>query len=282
MEFLQHLQWQLFALARQILSLSAWFLIFAVVFVPLERLFPLRPLKVFRRSFLMDTSYYLVNGILVRSLLALIMAAVALGLQSLMPEAVLSWSSSLPLWARLAVALVVGEFGYYWGHRWTHEIPFLWRFHAIHHNPEEIDWLVNTHAHPVDIVFSRFCALVPMFALGLNRSADGLSGAYLPFLILIIGTFWGFFIHANLRWRFGWLSYLVSTPAYHHWHHTKAEHTDKNYASMLPIMDLLFGSWYMPAKQWPVNYGINGPVAEGLVGQLLQPFGSSAEQAPLQ
>jgi hypothetical protein len=50
------------------------------------------------------------------------------------------------------------------------------------------------------------------------------------------------------------------------------EHVDKNYASMLPIMDKLFGTWYMPKKQWPTKYGIDAPMATGLVGQLLQPL----------
>jgi sterol desaturase/sphingolipid hydroxylase (fatty acid hydroxylase superfamily) len=83
---------------------------------------------------------------------------------------------------------------------------------------------------------------------------------------------WGFFIHANLRWRFGWLSLLVATPAFHHWHHTNDEHVDKNYASMLPIMDILFGSWYMPREQWPPVYGIKTPMPPGLLAQTVHPF----------
>ena len=63
---------------------------------------------------------------------------------------------------------MAGEIGYYWGHRWSHEIPFLWRFHSIHHSAEEIDFLVNTRAHPFDMVFGRFCGLVPMYVLGLG------------------------------------------------------------------------------------------------------------------
>ena len=64
--------------------------------------------------------------------------------------------------ARLAAALVVGEFGFYWGHRWMQEMPLRWRFHSIHHGPVEVDWLVNTHPHPLDIVFVRLCGFVPI------------------------------------------------------------------------------------------------------------------------
>jgi sterol desaturase/sphingolipid hydroxylase (fatty acid hydroxylase superfamily) len=95
------------------------------------------------------------------------------------------------------------EFGYYWGHRWTHEIPFLWRFHSVHHSPIEVDWLVNSHARPLDIVFSRLCMLVPMYALELAQPLTGQHLDVVPLLVMLIGTAWGFFIHSNLRWRFG-------------------------------------------------------------------------------
>jgi sterol desaturase/sphingolipid hydroxylase (fatty acid hydroxylase superfamily) len=63
---------------------------------------------------------------------------IAGGLHRVVPAGLQTWTASIPLWMRLAAALVVGEFGFYWGHRWTHEIPFLWRFHAIHHSAEEL------------------------------------------------------------------------------------------------------------------------------------------------
>jgi len=93
-----------------------------------------------------------------------------------------------------------------------------------------------------------------------------------PLLIMLVATLWGFFIHANVRWRFGWLGLLVSTPAFHHWHHTNDEHVNKNFASMLPFMDRLFGTCYMPKNHWPKKYGIDAAIAPGLAAQLLQPL----------
>ena len=63
---------------------------------------------------------------------------------------------------------------------------------------------------------------------------------------MLLGTIWGFFIHPNVGWRFGWLEWIVSTPHFHHRHYTQEDHIDRNYASMLSIMDVLFGTRYLP------------------------------------
>jgi sterol desaturase/sphingolipid hydroxylase (fatty acid hydroxylase superfamily) len=134
-----------------------------------------------------------------------------------------------------------------------------------------MDWLVNTHAHPLDMVFTRLCGFIPMYALGLAQprphSLDPVSLA-----VILLGTLWGFFIHANLNWRFGPLEWFVSTPAFHHWHHTYEEPINKNYSSMLPWIDRLFGTCHMPKAQWPARYGIESPVATAWAAQLLDPL----------
>jgi sterol desaturase/sphingolipid hydroxylase (fatty acid hydroxylase superfamily) len=269
---LQKLQHHLLPFATDFLRLTIWLLLLMVVFVPLERLFAVQPQKIFRKSFPVDLGYYFLNGLFAKMLLILPMAFLAWSLRHIVPSMLHSWVEGVPLWTRLVAALVVGEVGFYWGHRWTHEIPLLWRFHAIHHSAEEIDWLVSTRAHPVDFVFVRLCGFVPLYALGLAQPMVGQKVDVVPLLILSLGMVWGYFIHANVRWRFGWLALLISTPAFHHWHHTNDEHVNKNYASMLPIMDKLFGTWYMPKKQWPSKYGIDAPMAPGLTAQLLEPF----------
>jgi sterol desaturase/sphingolipid hydroxylase (fatty acid hydroxylase superfamily) len=281
MEILRELQQNYPPFVVDIVRLSLWLLLLMVIFVPLERLFALSPQKVFRKSFPTDLGYYFLNGLLTKAVLVFPMAAIAWALRHAVPDAVHLTVAEFPLWARLAAALVAGEAGFYWGHRWTHEIPLLWRFHSIHHSAPDVDWLVNNRAHPVDIVFVRLCGFVPMYALGLAQPLVGTRIDVVPMLVLLIGTTWGYVIHANVRWRLGWLEWLITSPNFHHWHHTKNDHVNKNYASMLPVMDLVFGSAYRPKKQWPAHYGVEGPMPLGLFAELLHPFMPEADQPPI-
>lgn len=273
METLQQLQQRLSPFPLDVFRLCIWLLLLIVVFIPLERLCAQRAQKVFRQGFLTDLGYFFLNSLLPKLLIVLPLSMIAIGLHHVVPSGLYARVADIPPWLRFAATIVVGEIGAYWGHRWSHEVPLLWRFHAVHHSAQEMDWLVNTRAHPLDMVFTRFCGMVPLYVLGLAQPT-GNSVDLMPLLYVIVGTVWGFFIHANVRWRFGWLEWVVSTPAFHHWHHTKdgPEQVNKNYAALLPWVDKLFGTLYLPKKQWPVTYGIDTPMAPSLSGQLLQPF----------
>lgn len=262
----------------KVAQLAFWMAIIVSVFVPLERLFAVRPQQVLRKGFWTDLGYYFLNGLTIATLLSVPAGLLGWGVHQLVPASFLEMMGGLPLWARMALGLVAGEIGYYWAHRLGHEVPFLWRFHAIHHSAEEVDFLVNSRAHPVDMIFSRFCGILPLYVLGLAGPLD-LEGSLVPVAVTLFGTFWGFFIHANVKWRFGPLEWLVSTPAFHHWHHTRSGPIDRNYASTLPWLDKLFGTFYLPPV-FPDDYGIQQPMPADLVDQLVHPFFPTPAPSP--
>jgi sterol desaturase/sphingolipid hydroxylase (fatty acid hydroxylase superfamily) len=269
---------QVLLLLVSLFRLSLWLAILVVIFVPLERFFAVHSHKTLRKGIGVDLCYYFLSSLLPAALLSLPVALLAWSVRQIIPGSVFAFTASLPFWVRAVAGFLVGEVGYYWGHRWSHEIPFLWRFHSIHHSAEEMDFLVNTRTHPLDMVFSRFCGIVPMYVLGLAGPTGAAGGSTLPILVTLIGTLWGFFIHANLRWGFGPLEWLVSTPKFHHWHHTKTGAIDHNYASTLPWLDRLFGTHNLP-KEWPEAYGIEATLPPTLIGQLTYPLLPSGDMA---
>jgi sterol desaturase/sphingolipid hydroxylase (fatty acid hydroxylase superfamily) len=64
-----------------------------------------------------------------------------------------------------------------------------------------------------------------------------------------------------------------ASPRFHRWHHTdETQARDKNFAGLLPLWDILFGTYYMPKQQRPRSVGTETPVPAGLIGQMLFPF----------
>ncbi|MEW5685192.1 MAG: sterol desaturase family protein [Pseudomonadota bacterium] len=256
-------------LPLEVLRLCVWLALLTALFAPLERLAALRPRKLWRREALADLGYYFFNSLVTAAIISLPIAVLAQAARAVEPAAWRELVQGLPLAPRMAAALMIGELGFYWGHRLTHAVPWLWRFHATHHEAEHLDFLVNTRAHPVDMVFTRLCGLGPLAVLGLTGSAAeaGWTGA----MVMAVGTLWGFFIHANIRWRFGPLEWLIATPGFHHWHHSRDEHLDRNFASMLPVLDAVFGTLHLPKQQWPSAYGLASRKPEAAVSALVEP-----------
>lgn len=173
--------------------------------------------------------------------------------------------SELPWGAQLAILLFLADGIAYAMHRWFHR-PVLWPFHAVHHSSTQVDWLSSVRLHPVNDVLIRLAQAVPIVLLGFDAS---LLAAYVPLL-----TFYAIFVHANVRWSFGPLRYVIATPAFHRWHHAAQEEgLNRNFAGLFPLFDLVFGTFHMPAGRGPERFGIpQGDVPAGIAAQLAYPL----------
>ena len=258
------------ALLKDILRLCIGLAVPCALFLPLERVFALHRQKVFRKEVAVDIGYYFVNGLLISVALSAPLGLVVRGAHHFVPSGFYAMLAELPVSLRAVLALVVGEVGYYWGHRLSHEIPFLWRFHAVHHSAGQMDFFVSSRGHPVDLVVSRLFTLAPIYVLGIANPLSA-SGNILVILVLVVSSNWSYLIHANVRWRLGKLEWLITSPAFHHWHHTRAGMVNHNYATMLPWVDRIFGTHHLP-QEWPEAYGITDRMPETLPEQLVYPL----------
>lgn len=257
--------------------LAIWLVLLVAIFVPLERLCAVHPAKIWRKQIGVDLAWYFINSLLPAAILSFPLAFLSRALRGVDPGGFYSAVAGAPLWLKIFLMLLVNDIGAYWGHRALHASPFLWRFHAIHHSAEHLDWLVNTRAHPVDMVFTRLSGLAPVYLLGLAYT----TGPHIDpavAIITIFGTLWTFFIHANIKVRLGPLNWLISSPAFHHWHHTNDQHRDHNFAFVFPLIDRLFGTAWLP-MQWPSAYGISAKVPSTLAGQFFDPLDPAHQSA---
>jgi sterol desaturase/sphingolipid hydroxylase (fatty acid hydroxylase superfamily) len=249
-----------------------WFLLnlllLCLLFVPMERAFArLKDQGVFRGGWQTDLTHFFVSHMIVQASVFLTLAPARLFFEWSINADLQHAIASQPAWLQFVEIIFVADFCEYWLHRFEHRIPILWRFHAIHHSAEHMDWLAGSRLHLVDIVLVRSLTFVPLYVLGF---ANGPVFAYLTFV-----SFHAVFIHANVRFKFGWLEHVIVTPRFHHWHHAaEAQAIDKNFAVHLPVLDRVFGSILLPPGDlWPAQYGIAGnPIPESYVTHTVYPF----------
>ncbi len=251
-----------------------WFLLnlvfFSIVFVPLERLFAQRPEQpILRKGWRTDLAYFFVSSLLVQVTTVLTLKPAMVLFDGASSPALRATVANLPFAVQVVAILLLSDFVQYWVHRTFHTVPLLWRFHKIHHSAEAMDWLAGSRLHLVDAVVTRALAFVPLHVLGFSNGP--------VFVYVAVVSLQATFIHANVRFDFGLLSWVIATPRFHHWHHgAEREAIDKNFAVHLPVIDVLFGTAHLPKGRWPRSYGLaHDSLPEGYVPQLVEPFRSS-------
>lgn len=188
------------------------------------------------------------------------------------------WPSDWPLIAQFLLACIVVEFFDYWPHRWMHEVPVLWRFHAIHHNPKRLYWLNATRAHFGEVLFRGVFNAIPLALAG--------AGAEVLALIGLANSLLGLFQHANINFKLGPLSWVFSVGEMHRWHHSlNISEANHNYGSNLLVWDVVFGTRFRSAElPGPEQLGIaDDKIPNRWWSQLWVPFkkAPTTDKAPL-
>lgn len=237
-----------------------------MIFTFLEKIIPkYREQAILRPEWPLDLFYFCFNHLLIAVLLLIANYFVITVFGWAQEGALQSFMHSLPIAGQFIVLVLCADFVLYWSHRIFHEKNSLWRFHAVHHSVEHMDWLAGSRNHIVQTIVDRSLAMVPLYILGPDKIA-------LDYYVLF-AALQAVIVHANVGIPFGPIKYLLVTPQYHHWHHsTDRPAIDTNYSVHTPLFDKLFGTYHMPVQHWPEQYGTTRRLPRTFVGQLLYPF----------
>ncbi|MGO4262214.1 sterol desaturase family protein [Lysobacter sp. TAB13] len=158
---------------------------------------------------------------------------------------------ALPLWAEIPLALLLSSLASYAVHRAGHDIPLLWRLHGVHHVPDKVNVGNNGVNHVFDIVLAQFFVQVSLSLIGFSEHAVFAVGVF------IIAQ--GYFVHANIDVRLGWLNHLLASPELHRMHHSCDKAEAGHFGSDLSIWDRLFGSYTWRPERRPRAIGLFDP-----------------------
>ena len=175
-----------------------------------------------------------------------------------------------PVWAQLLIMFIIADFIQWNVHRMLHRVPWLWKFHQVHHSVKEMGFAAQFRFHFVETLVYKSAQYIPLAMIGF--------GIEQFFVVHMFSVFIGHLNHANLDWSYGPLGYILNNPRMHIWHHAKAlppEHKyGMNFGLSLSIWDYLFGTAYIPKSGKNIEIGFDGDerFPHDFTGQLTYPF----------
>jgi len=254
-----------------------WLLGLSLLVFALEIIIPWRKKQpIFRRGFWLDAFYMIFNFFLF-SLIgynALSNVGVELfndflglfGIDNLVAIEV----QDFPVWAQLLIMFIIADFIQWNVHLMLHRVPWLWKFHQVHHSVKEMGFAAQFRFHFVETLVYKSAQYIPLAMIGF--------GIEQFFVVHMFSVFIGHLNHANLDWSYGPLGYVLNNPRMHIWHHAKAlppEHKyGMNFGLSLSIWDYLFGTAYVPKSGKDIEIGFDGDerFPHDFTGQLTYPF----------
>jgi sterol desaturase/sphingolipid hydroxylase (fatty acid hydroxylase superfamily) len=178
------------------------------------------------------------------------------------------WPTDWPMWAQITLGIIVTDFGNNMAHRMAHEVPLLWRFHAVHHSAPRICVINTGRFHPVDVIQSLIVGTPVPFFLG---APDAVIIWYAAF-----NAYLGIMTHSNIDFRCGIFNHIFNTPNVHRWHHSRIiSEGNNNYGEVTILWDRFFGTYLYPdaeSRKPPVNVGTGTRVPKTFLGLLIRPL----------
>jgi len=241
-------------------SISLVFL--ALVFIPMEKVFPARQQKIFRTGLRMDFYFFLGQYVLWSAWVLWCMQYVQAFCNTWISDGFQFQVQRLPWLLQAGIVLVFSDMLIYWAHRLQHKVDFLWRFHKVHHSAEELDWLAAHREHPLDSLYTIGLINLPAMILGFPLSSIA--------AVIAFRGIWAIFIHSNVKINLGPLKWFIGSPELHHWHHD-LNRSAGNYANVSPLMDIIFGTYHCPGE-YPEAYGIKEDTPDTYLGHMVEPL----------
>lgn len=238
-----------------------------VIFIVLEKLLPMhRGQPVFRQEWLTDFVHFAFNHFLVGLALFIVNFLIHRFFGWMIYAPLQSAVQSMPFLLEVLVCVLVADLVQYATHRAYHEVPFLWRFHAVHHSAPVMDWLAGSRQHFFETIVTRVSIVGVLFVLGFSQEVMNVY-------IIIVGV-QAVLNHSNVRLPWGPLKYLIVTPQFHHWHHSSDRLAlDRNYAAHFSFIDYVLGTAVKSERELPEKYGVLGDyLPEGFLRQQAFPF----------
>ena len=158
----------------------------------------------------------------------------------------------LPRWLETIFAVVLLDYTLYIWHVLTHRVPFLWRFHVVHHIDLDLDASTALRFHFGEMIISVAWRSAQIVIIGVSPVSFAAWQAFLFPSIL--------FHHSNVRLPVEWerkLSRFIVTPRLHGIHHSvQRSETDSNWSSGLTVWDWLHGTLKTDVPQDKIVIGI--------------------------
>jgi sterol desaturase/sphingolipid hydroxylase (fatty acid hydroxylase superfamily) len=185
-------------------------------------------------------------------------ASAVLSLAIIAPVYAALWRAApvkLPVddWRVWLAGFIVVEFAYYWMHRTSHRVRWMWASHAVHHSAEELTLPAAFRLGWTEAFSGAWLFFAPLVLVGFNP--------LLVVAILAANLKFQFFLHTDSIGRLGPLEGIINTPSSHRVHHAANEpYVDKNFGGVTLLFDRLFGTYQPERDDTPVRYGLASPL----------------------